>query len=74
MVNQVYLLIFFGELLKTTHKENSLGTSLVVQGLKLHGVEWLNFHALNAWGTGLIPGLGIKIPHTLGHGQKINKN
>ena len=62
------------ELLKTAQKENSLGTSLVVQGLTLRGVEWLKPHALNAWGIGLIPGLGIKIPHTLGHGQKVNKS
>ena len=40
------------------------GTLLVVQ---------LRLYASNAWGTGLIPGQGIKIPHATGHGKKKKK-
>ena len=39
-----------------------LGTSLVVQ--------WLRLHSLSAEGTGLIPSQGTKIPHTKWHDQK----
>ena len=28
-------------------------------------VQWLRLHAPNVWGTGLIPGRGIKIPHAV---------
>ena len=44
-------------------KNRSLGTSLVVQ--------WLRLHASTAVGAGLIPGRGTKIPHTVWCGQKI---
>ena len=39
-----------------------LGTSLVVQ--------WLRLHSLSAEGTGLIPSQGTKIPHAKRHDQK----
>ena len=39
-----------------------MGTSLVVQ--------WLRLHASTAGGGGSIPGQGTKIPHALGTGQK----
>ena len=42
-----------------------LGTSLAVQGLRLH--------ASNAGGTGSIPGQGTKIPHAKQHSQKTKK-
>ena len=42
-----------------------MGTSLVVQWLRLHGP--------NAGGTGLIPGRVTKIPHAPRHGQKNKK-
>ena len=42
-----------------------MGTSLVVQ--------WLRLHASTAGGGGSIPGQGTKIPHALGHGQKKKK-
>ena len=32
-------------------------------------VQWLRLHALNAGGTGSIPGLVIKILHATKHGQ-----
>ena len=41
------------------------GTSLVVQ--------WLRGHTANTGSTGLIPGWGTKIPHAMGHSQKIKK-
>ena len=45
----------------------NVGTSLVVQGLRLR--------TSNARGAGLIPGPGTKIPHAPWHDQKIkNKN
>ena len=34
------------------------------------GVQWLRLHASNAVDTGLIPGLGTKIPHAKWSGQK----
>ena len=43
-----------------------MGTSLVVQ--------WLKLHDFNAGDMGLITGWGTKIPHAVQHGQKINKN
>ena len=43
-----------------------LGTSLVVQ--------WLRLHSLSAEGTGLIPSQGTKIPHTKWHDQKKKKS
>ena len=42
-----------------------MGTSLVVQ--------WLRLHAANAGGTGSIPGGGTKIPHAAWCGQKVKK-
>ena len=42
-----------------------LGTSLVVQ--------WLRLHASNAGGMGLTPGRGTKITHAVWHGQKKKK-
>ena len=42
-----------------------MGTSLVVQ--------WLRLHASNARGTGSILGQGTKIPHALLHGQENKK-
>ena len=47
-------------------KSDFMGTSLVVQ--------WLKLHDFNAGDMGLIPGWGTKIPHAVQHGQKINKN
>ena len=41
------------------------GTSLAVQCLRLH--------SSNAGDKSLISGLGTKIPHTMGHGQKKKK-
>ena len=32
-------------------------------------VQWLRLHASNARSTGLIPGLGTKIPHAACRGQ-----
>ena len=46
---------FFKAPFKMFNENYSLGTSLVVQ--------WLRLHASNAGGTGLIPGQGSKIPH-----------
>ena len=46
-------------------KSDFMGTSLVVQ--------WLKLHDFNAGDMGLIPGWGTKIPHAVRHGQKINK-
>ena len=43
---------------------NSKGTSLVVQ--------WLRLCASTVGGESLIPGQGTKIPHATGHSQKIN--
>ena len=43
-----------------------LGTSLVVQ--------WLRLHASNAGGTGSVPGKGTKIPHVVRCGKKKKKN
>ena len=43
-------------------QEESQGTSLVVQ--------WLKLHASKAGGMGSIPGRGTKIPYAIGHGQK----
>ena len=43
-----------------------IGTSLVVQ--------WLRLQTSIAGGMGSIPGLGIKIPHAIWHGQKKRKN
>ena len=43
----------------------SAGTSLAVQGLGLR--------APTAAGAGSIPGRGTKIPHAVGHGQKLKK-
>ena len=45
-----------------THRRILLGTSLVVQGLRLH--------ASNAGVMGSIPGQGTKILHAEGHGHK----
>ena len=39
-----------------------IGTSLVIQ--------WLRLHTLNAWDTGLIPGWVAKILHAIGGGLK----
>ena len=36
-------------------------------------VQWLRLHASNTGGAGSIPGLGNKIPHATGHGQKKRK-
>ena len=47
------------------NKNYSLGTSLVVQ--------WLRLHASNAGTVGSIPGQGTKIPYAVWHGQKIKK-
>ena len=47
-------------------KTRITGTSLAVQGLRLH--------ASNAEGMGLIPGQGTKIPHALRQGQNKQKN
>ena len=49
---------------KTIH-EKCLGTSLVVQ--------WLRLHAANAGIVGLIPGQATKIQHAMQCGQKIKK-
>ena len=35
-------------------------------------VQWLRLHALNAGGTGLVPGGGTEIPHVTWCGQKKN--
>ena len=43
-------------------KKYRCGASLVVQ--------WLRLHPSIAGGTGLIPGLGTKIPHAAWYGQK----
>ena len=43
-----------------------VGTSLVVQ--------WLRLRALNAGGTGSIPGWGTKIPHAAQRGQNKQTN
>ena len=48
-----------------TRKAKRFGTALVVQ--------WLRLHASNAGDAGSIPGLGNKIPHATGHGQKKRK-
>ena len=50
-------------------KKKKLGTSLVVQ--------WLRLHASNAGGAGSLPGWGTKIPHAPQHGsakKKRNEN
>ena len=46
-------------------KRENLGTSLVVQ--------WLRLHAPNAGGTGLIPCRGTKIPHAQGTAKEKEK-
>ena len=46
----------------STKKLGILGTSLVVQ--------WLRLHASKAVGIGSIPGQGTKIPHAVQHGGK----
>ena len=48
-----------------TYLDNSLGTSLAVQ--------WLRLQAPNARDTGLIPGWGTKILHATWFGQKKKK-
>ena len=48
------------------HKTPDVGTSVVVQ--------WLRLHAANAGDLGSIPGQGTKIPHAAQCGQKILKN
>ena len=45
--------------------QGSTGNSLVVQGLRLC--------TSIAWGTGSIPGLGIKIPQATWHSQREKK-
>ena len=50
---------------KTISLITSLGTSLVVQ--------WLRLHTSPVGGEGLSPGWGTKIPHTTWHGQKKKK-
>ena len=51
---------------KTISLITSLGTSLVVQ--------WLRLHTSPVGGEGLSPGWGTKIPHTTWHGQKKKEN
>ena len=48
------------------HKLVRAGISLVVQ--------WLRLRDSTAGGTGLILGLGTKIPHAAGRGQKLKTN
>ena len=48
------------------HKQKSLGTSLVVQ--------WLRLHPSNAGNVGSIPGRETKIPHATWHVQKKEKD
>ena len=48
-----------------SHKKIIVGTSLVVQ--------WLKLHASNARDVGSISGRGTKIPHAAQRGQKIKK-
>ena len=48
-----------------TFKNNTLGTSLAVQ--------WLRLRTSTAGGTGSIPGRGTKILHAVWHGQKEKK-
>ena len=36
-------------------------------------VQWLRLQSSTAWGTGSIPGWGIKFPHATWHSQKTNK-
>ena len=50
---------------KTISLITSLGTSLVVQ--------WLRLHTSPVGGEGLSPGWGTKIPHTTWHGQEKKK-
>ena len=33
-------------------------------------IQWLRLYSSIAWGTGLIPGWGTKIPHAMCHGKK----
>ena len=46
-------------------KSDFMGTSLVVQ--------WLKLHNFDAGDMGSIPGWETKIPHAVRHGQKTNK-
>ena len=55
------ILSFFLYIGNFSFKEN-LGTSLVVQ--------WLRLHVSDAGGLGLIPGRGTKIPQAMQHGPK----
>ena len=54
------------KILRPDSKLVPLGTSLVVQ--------WLRLHASTAGAMGLIPGQGTKIPHAAEHSQKIKLN
>ena len=63
--NQLYkiqktkALYISSDLLRLFSKHSKIGTSLVVQ--------WLRLYASNAGGAGSIPGWGTKIPHATGH-------
>ena len=55
--------LFMGPAKTNLPQNEPLGTSLVVQ--------WLRLCASTSWGTGLIPGWGTKIPHAERCSQKL---
>ena len=66
LVTNTWLLLVVSH--KTTarlSKSDFMGTSLVVQ--------WLKLHDFNAGDMGSIPGWETKIPHAVRHGQKKKK-
>ena len=61
-VQCIYSILQIPEHTDYINQENSLGTSLVVQ--------WLRLQASTIGSMGLIPGQGTKIPHAARRGQK----
>ena len=57
--------LLFADDMIVHRKYKRIGTSLVVQ--------WLRLHTSTAGGVGSIPGWGTKIPHAMGRSQKKKK-